>query len=161
MQRFIRSGCHQTKRKKMYRKYFRLIIFLLPFCIISCKKEKASISSGIIGTWELRTSFGGQGGVTNYQPGNGNYLKFADTTYALYSKNVLQTVGTYMIRKDSAVDWMGQTGHRIIYNHQENSIPTYITISHDTLSLWIYAYDAPSVIYKKTSYDSQIPTQDN
>jgi hypothetical protein len=52
---------------------------LLPFCIISCKKENTSVSSGIIGTCELRTSFGGQGGVTNYQPGNGTYLKFADT----------------------------------------------------------------------------------
>ena len=145
----------------MYRKYFRLIIILLPLCIISCKKEKASISSGIIGTWELRTSFGGQGGETIYQPGSGNYFKFADSTYALYSNNVLKTVGTYVIRMDSAVDWMGQTGHRIIFNHQENSIPTYGTISHDTLRLWIYAYDAPSTIYKKTSDDSKISTWGN
>ena len=66
-----------------------------------------------------------------------------------------------MIRKDSTIGWMGQTGPRIIFNNEENSIPTYITISHDTLNLWIDAYDAPSVIYKKTSDDSQFPTPDN
>lgn len=145
---------------KMYPKYFRLIVILLPLFIISCKKEKTSVSPGIIGTWELRSSFNGQGGATNYHPGNGNYFKFADTTYALYSNNVLKTVGTYKIRKDSAVDWAGQTGHRIIFNNQENSIGTYITISHDTLDLWIHAYDAPSTIFRKTSDDSQIPTPD-
>jgi hypothetical protein len=139
-------------------KHLKIVSLLLVFCVFGCKKGKTILSNSIIGTWELRTSFGGQGGQTNYQPGNGNYIKFADTTYALYSNHILKAVGTYMIRKDSAVAWMGQTGHRIIYNNQENSIPTYITISHDTLRLWIYAYDAPSTIYKKTSDDSQIQT---
>jgi len=142
-------------------KHLKIVSLLLVFCVFGCKKEKTILSNSIIGTWELRISFDGQGGQTNYQPGNGTYFKFADSTYVLYSKNVLQKVGTYMIRKDSAVDWMGHTGHRIIFNNEENSIPTYITISHDTLDLWIYAYDAPSVIYKKTSDDSQIPTPDN
>jgi len=138
-------------------KYLKLIPILLACCIFACKKERATLSNKITGTWELRTSFNGQGGGTNYQPGNGNYFKFADTTFALYSNNVLQNIGSYKIKKDSAVNWMGQTGHRIIFNNEENSIPTYITISHDTLNLWIYAYDAPSTIYKKTSDDSRIP----
>jgi len=150
-----------SQNNKMKINYLKILPLLLAFCSFACKKERTTLSNSIIGTWELRIGFGGQGGQTNYQPGNGTYFKFADSTYVLYSKNVLQKMGTYKIAMDNAVDWMGQIGHRIIFNNEENSIPTYITISHDTLDLWIHAYDAPSAIYKKTSDDSQIPTPDN
>jgi len=130
----------------MYSKYFRLIIILLPLCITSCKKEKTSVSSSIIGTWELRTGYGGWSGITNYPPGNGRYLKFSESTFEIDTNRMIVNSGTYRLVRDKFY-LTGEMGYRIIYNHEDNSVRTFVNVSHDSLSLSMDAYDGSGALY--------------
>jgi hypothetical protein len=130
----------------MYNKYFRLIIILLPLFIISCKKEKTSVSPSIIGTWELRTGYGGWSGITNYPPGNGRYLKFYESTFEIDTNGVFVNSGTYRLVRDKFY-LTGEMGYRIIYNDEDNSVRTFVNVSHDSLSLSMDAYDGSGALY--------------
>jgi hypothetical protein len=145
MQRFILSGGHSTKHK-MYRKYFRLIFILLPLYIISCKKESTSISPNLIGTWELRMEHNGWAGFTNYPPGNGHYLKFTKSTFEIDTNRVRIDSGSYRLVKEKFY-LKGEVGDRIIYNNQENYLPTFVEVLHDSLSLSEDVVDGRHALY--------------
>lgn len=104
--------------KIMYRNFFKFIFVLLSLFIISCKKESTSVSSTLIGTWELRTAYNGWVGNTNYPPGNGNYLRFTKSTFEIDTNRVLLNRGFYSIVKEK-FNLTGEMGNRIIYNHEE------------------------------------------
>ncbi|HXR84103.1 MAG TPA: hypothetical protein VN722_07335 [Hanamia sp.] len=131
---------------KMYSRYFRLIIILLPLCIISCKKEKTLVSPSIIGTWELRTLYSGWIGNTNYPAGNGNYLKFSESTFEIDTNQVLLNSGTYILVREK-FNLTGEMGYRIIYNHEDNSDRTFVVVSNDSLTLSQDAYDGGGALY--------------
>ncbi len=126
--------------------YSGVVFIFLVFLSFSCKKEKASLSQSVVGTWELRTDYNGQGGSTNYPPGNGRILKFTATAYEMYLNGQLQKSGVYELVKDSFYI-MGKTGERIIYDNEQNSIRTFVEVSEQSLFLVVDADDGPSVKY--------------
>jgi hypothetical protein len=130
----------------MYLKYFKLIFILLSLFIISCKKQSASVSSTIIGTWELRTVYNSWVGNTNYTAGNGNYLKFTKSTFEMDTNRVLENRGSYVIVKEK-FNLTGEIGNRIIYNHEENSDRIFVNVLHDSLTLSEDAYDGGGALY--------------
>ena len=130
----------------MYRKYFSFILILLPLFITSCKKESTSLSSTIIGTWELRTAYSGWVGNKNYPPGNGNYLKFTGSAFETDTNSVIANSGTYMLVKER-FNLTGEMGYRIIYNHEENSDRVFINVLNDSLTLSEDAYDGGGSLY--------------
>lgn len=130
----------------MLRKYLPQILILFTLCI-SCKKESTSVSSTLVGTWELRTVYtGGWGPNRNYPPGNGNYLKFTKSTFERDTNRVLLNSGSYSIVKEK-FNLTGKMGNRIIYNHEENSSRTFVDVSHDSLTLSEDAYDGGGALY--------------
>lgn len=102
----------------------------------------------IIGTWEMRTGYSGQGGSTDFPAGNGKIFKFTNTDYARYDSGVIQNSGTYAIVKDTS-GVTGEPGYRIIFDNQQNAIRIFITLSGNTFSLTVDAYDGPSVVYAR------------
>jgi len=77
--------------------------YLLPIFILiiaGCKKEAASLSSDIQGTWELVSSDGSWTGHQEYEPGNGNSFSFSGNTYLQKIKTgdtTYQYSGTFLI----------------------------------------------------------------
>ncbi|HEY8661645.1 MAG TPA: hypothetical protein VFF80_02610 [Bacillota bacterium] len=127
-------------------KCFSLFVILVTLILFSCKKEKTQQSQSIVGTWELRTGFNGQGGATNYPKGNGRILKFTATSYQIYSNGQILKSGTYELVKDSSYI-LGKTAQRIIYDNEQNSVRSFVEVVSATLTLTLDAYDAPSALY--------------
>lgn len=130
----------------MYRNFFKFIFILLSLFIISCKKENTSISSKLIGTWELRTIYTGWGPDKNYSAGNGNYLKFTKSTFEIDTNRVLLNSGSYSIVKEK-FNLTGKMGNRIIYNHEQNAERTFVDVEHDSLTLSEDANDGNATVY--------------
>jgi hypothetical protein len=67
--------------------YFAIFVFI---CLnFSCSKSDTAPVS-IVGDWELRVGYLGQGGQVNYPAGNGNLLHLDVTTYKSYINDTLQ-----------------------------------------------------------------------
>jgi hypothetical protein len=119
-------------------------IFMIYF--ESCKKDSSgknpSISTSIIGTWELRKTSGGMmPGEKTYPQGNGNILKFTGTSYEAYENGQLADSGKYTISEDATVEENvclefpdNQYTHRIIYDSSSFYRKNFIQISNGKLS---------------------------
>lgn len=129
----------------MHGTYLRLAIILSCFLVISCKKDRDQFPP-ISGSWELRTAYNGQGGTTNYPPGNGNLLKFTATNYQKYSNGALEKTGTYELMKYNT-KVIGGVRDRIVYDNDLNAPPVIVNLSNDSLTLSIDAYDGPGTLY--------------
>ena len=129
-------------------KSFIFLVLLAPLMLLSCKKEKAEVSQSLIGTWELRTAYNGQGGKTDYAAGNGHVLKFTATTYQVYSGGSLLKSGTYTLVKDSSY-MLGKIADRIVYDGEQNSVRSFAEIKSTNLTLTVDAYDGPSALYAR------------
>jgi nitrous oxide reductase accessory protein NosL len=75
------------------------IALLLTVVIAGCKKDtQVKVPPSIIGSWEVRASYGGIVGIANYPAGNGNILRFnSDGTYSTYLQFNLNSQGTFQI----------------------------------------------------------------
>ena len=75
-----------------------LLIFIAACCLLSCKKS--SISSGLVGKWELRRQYGGLAAYDSvYKAGNGTIFQFnRDSTYKAYNKGTLYSQGNFHIK---------------------------------------------------------------
>ena len=127
-------------------KSFIFLVLLAPLTLLSCKKEK--VSQSLIGTWELRTAYNGQGGKTDYAAGNGHLLKFTATTYQVYSGGSLLKSGMYTLVKDSSY-MLGKIADRIVYDGEQNSVRSFAEIKSTNLTLTVDAYDGPSALYAR------------
>jgi len=130
-----------------------LVIFTLSvLCLFhACKKSDDSNpgnSDSIIGTWELRISYGGQGGQTTYRPGNGTIYNFQAGAYRLFSKGWPIKKGTYKIVRDSSLSGLTD---RIVYDNEYNAIRIFEKVSNNRLLLVIDGFDAPSAEYARIS----------
>ena len=74
---------------------------LLLISVFSCKKE--TNESTIEGSWELRRVDGGNiGGLkSDYEPGNGNILKFSGAKYERYASGKLVDQGTFTLEREN------------------------------------------------------------
>ena len=78
----------------------------------------------------------------NYPSGNGNILKFTDTTYQVYLNGQLKQSGHYLIISDTTVNLntcgertASQFPNRIIYDNDSISDKKFIQISNNVLSI--------------------------
>ena len=79
--------------------------------------------------------------MKDYSSGNGNVLKFSNSTYEKYGNNNLITSGHYIIIEDASVAAevgliipSGQFTRRIIYDNDFPSRKTFIQISDNKLT---------------------------
>src|SRR6185295_7489607 len=110
-------------------KIFLGFMILLP---CGCKKDKAKDPSinltSIIGSWELRKVQNGMGPIVDYPSGNGNILKFSNSSYEKYENDTLVKSGQYTIIEDNSVVAetglgipSGQFSKRIVYDNDLTS----------------------------------------
>jgi hypothetical protein len=126
-------------------KRYTITIFLgliLVFCN-RCKKNETAknITNYVIGAWELRQAQNGMTPTINYSSGNGNILKFSNSTYEKYTNNNLIKTGYYVIIEDTSVGAevglvipSGQFNHRIVYDNDFASRKTFFQVSNDKLT---------------------------
>jgi hypothetical protein len=128
---------------KRYTAKILLGFILVLFC--GCKKDGTakdiSNSTSIVGAWEIRQAQNGMIPSIDYSPGNGNILKFSNSTYEKYTNNNLVKSGHYLLIEDNSVVAevgldipFGQFTHRIIYDTDFGSRKTFIQISNNKLT---------------------------
>jgi len=126
------------------KKYLPVIFILL--LAYSCKKGNTVKPTGLTGTWELRSDYGGiAGGTRTYPPGNGTTLQFnADSTYIRYYQFQFGDKGTYQVVKNGIA--LGQQRFDgLYYNH--STYGTEIALKGDTLTLGIDYDDMIASMY--------------
>ena len=133
--------------------YSSIILFLaLPFFLAGCNKDSTNTSNSIEGSWEL-VRISGSRPIINYPAGNGNVLKFTNSTYEAFENGSLEKRGTYTIVEDNTVETNvcldlpdDQFRDRIIYDNDNRATKSFLQISNDTLSFisGCFAVDAGS-----------------
>jgi len=127
--------------KKIY-----LLFFLVVF--ISCKKQGASPTNLISGTWELRAESNGWTGTKTYAPGNGNIYVFTADHYQIYSNGSLLKLGTYALTKKTSL-LQNKVMDAIVFDDNPTTLTMTVEVNGDQLSLAVDAYDASLSIYQK------------
>jgi len=90
------------------------------------------------------------GKATYHKPGNDTLIKFnPDSTYAFYDHNTITQSGNYTVRKDTF--YLDHTlKNRIIFEAQGPGFgDEFFDISNNQLSLFLDAYDAGGVTYRR------------
>ena len=132
----------------MKRVLFFLTVLAILLSVFSCKKD-IPVSTSLVGTWELSEDINGMTGqATHHKSGNDTIAKFSATGYEFYQKGKLVKSGTYSIKQDT-FSLSNQVKNRIIWDNEENSLRDFFDIENNQLTLFIDAYDAPSVIYRR------------
>jgi len=114
--------------KIQFMRYFIPIIglsFLLIF-FAGCQKREENRSTTLDGAWELRQI---RGNLTlNFEPGNGNVLKFNGSHYEVSSNGQITSSGTYEVVPDLTAETElgisitgGQYVNRIIFEDSTDS----------------------------------------
>jgi hypothetical protein len=134
------------------------VVTLLSSALITffaaCEKNNRDISPSITGEWEL-LRISGSRPVINYPSGNGNVIKFTNSSYESFENGRLVKTGTYTIVEDASVQAsvclvlpQEKYRNRIIYDNDYNATKKFIDVSSDTLSILsgCFATDAGSNI---------------
>jgi hypothetical protein len=130
-----------------------------------CAKDKnnqhAIDKTELAGTWELRQAQGGMMPAATYPAGNGNLLKFTQTTYERYEKGSLQKSGSYQLVSDTtAAETVGlqlpagQFNTRIVFDNDRNAQKTFVDLREGRLQVvsGFFPADGGSwQIYEKTT----------
>ncbi|MDB5020974.1 MAG: hypothetical protein JWQ28_2101 [Pedobacter sp.] len=108
-------------------------ILFITFVIVSCKKEM-SIST-LDGTWELRSVTGGQmaGASPNFEPGNGNQIKFNQQRYERYADGKLVETGKYTLSPEKREVNNDEANFSMLSN---NNFQQYIKLSSKKLVIF-------------------------
>lgn len=126
---------------------FLALLFGLFF--FSCKKNspQININEALIGSWELRQTYGGLAGTTtNYPPGNGNIIKFDGTNF-LSNSNPPASY-TYKVIQDT-FRLNGQISNRLVLNNRLDLERIFIDITNNLLSITYDAVDAGTSVYAR------------
>ena len=127
------------------RKY--LFILVAVFALIGCRKDSKSLN--LIGKWELRSTLNGLTGArTDHPAGNGSFLKFSEVRYESYFNDQLIKSGSFRIVMDRSAITEEPT-QRIIYDNETDAVKSFIRIDGNELTVWIDAYDGPSMVYER------------
>ncbi|MGZ3891614.1 MAG: hypothetical protein ACXVI9_14005 [Mucilaginibacter sp.] len=130
-------------------KYLVPVFLIFSIAFFGCKKD-VPLSAALTGTWELSLNVDGMTGhVTHHKPGNDTLMTFtADGKYSVYDHNKLTRSGIYTVKKDTYS--MDHTiKNRIIFDNAYDNTHEFFDISNNQLTLYLDAYDAPGVGYRR------------
>lgn len=138
----------------MKRLIFTTCIATLIIFFAGCKKDHNAISTSIVGTWELRSVYGGYGmGGGNYSRGNGHIVKFSKTDYQYYDSNQLKKSGTYKIvklAKETYINGDVRLSNKIIFdNDSGKTLLLRVANNHLFLYNGLVAADGTVTEYEK------------
>jgi len=128
-----------------------LLIGLLVYLLVlaSCRKNSsASLTSQLVGQWELRTLYGGQvpGIDLNFIGGNGNIWKFTNSGFERYDNGQSTGSGTYTLTKANTFN-SGVPEDAFILN-QDPTLKFHFDIIKDTLTIYVGSIPADGYIAK-------------
>jgi hypothetical protein len=109
-----------------------------------CCTKRVSTNNSLVGSWELRSWYGGYsatGGGT-LQPGNGNIYSFTGNTYRYYENNVLRDSGNYIITTGVNPN-TGDSLPAILFN---NAYKYSFSLSGDKLTMYVGTVAADGVV---------------
>lgn len=117
------------------------VLLTCSFFLPTCKKDSGNTPGIIEGNWELLRISGSRATV-NYPAGNGNLLKFTNSSYEVFENSQKVKSGTYTIIDDPSAPAAvclilpsDQYRKRIIYDDDYNASKKFFQISKDTLSI--------------------------
>ncbi|MHA6249671.1 hypothetical protein ACXYMU_17140 [Pontibacter sp. CAU 1760] len=141
----------------MTRALYIATLFCLLLLATACERAEALRAvplPDLIGTWELRSSFGGWSGLRTYQAGNGNIISFTADTYTRFDNGVRET-GRYKLVEDTSI-LTDQPITRIIF-YEGNKAASgddpfgslSVHVDADTLTIAMDVYDGNSFYYQR------------
>ncbi|MDP2413245.1 hypothetical protein [Daejeonella sp.] len=116
----------------------KIALIFIVFTSVSCDKEER-LQSKLEGTWELRHIEGGYrpaNSPSDYEPGNGNILKFDGNKFQQKYGTNPAINGTYTIIEEEAEVNGEKLSHKIDFQSDQNVIDLYFKISGGKLSLY-------------------------
>jgi hypothetical protein len=117
---------------------------LLFFFLSACKKELTT-SEKLIGTWELKTEYGGfSSTITHFPPGNGNLIEFGNNFYKKYQNGQVYESGSYTIK-----DTVWQQLHGSALGFGSSPIYYFIQIKNSVLSMTFMVIDGGGSDYRR------------
>src|SRR5689334_11796049 len=131
-------------------------ICLLFFCLIlfaGCKKDLEVFKDDLNGTWELKHFSSGWSGVREYEPGNGNTIRFSGDKYTsvvVYADTTYTTEGTFSLMKGKPA-CITEGDEQTLINFDNSSFESTISITdHElTISSTACIMDGGSSTYRK------------
>lgn len=143
----------------MARALYLSTLFFLLLLATACERAEALRVvplPDLIGTWELRSSFGGWSGLKTYEAGNGNIIAFTADTYTRFDNGVKKT-GKYKLVEDTSI-LTDQPITRILF-YEGNKMASgsdqlgslYVHVDADTLTIAMDVYDGNSFYYHKVN----------
>lgn len=128
----------------------KIALIFIMITSVSCAKEER-LQSKLEGSWELRHIEGGYIPVNSpvdYEPGNGNILKFEGNKFQQLSGTQPGISGTYIIIKEEAKLSGENLSYKINLQSDKNLIDPFFKISGGKLML--YVGDIPADGYVST-----------
>jgi hypothetical protein len=135
----------------MKRALYYLLLLTIIGTVYGCKKDKIPVSNSLAGTWELSMDVNGMTGyVTHHKPGNDTLMTFtADGSYSFYNHKTLTRSGKYTVRQDTSYLY-NALKTRIIFDYEDSGFTRqFFDINNNQLSLFLDAYDAGGVVYRR------------
>jgi hypothetical protein len=130
------------------RRYLQLLLLpVIVTCFFACHKDKQT-APNIVGTWELRQTFGGTTGYATFAPGNGHTYTFnADGSFTQYAgKDTLLNQGSYTI-KVGGTQVQGVTYNLLLLNGAQSGPE--IQVQDTTMLLGLQYNNEPGGYYAK------------
>ena len=128
----------------MRRALFIICVGTMITVLACCKNdsiEKNKEENTIVGTWELRQAQTGMMPTVNYNPGNGNILKYTDVNYEMFTNGVLTKSGTFVLVNDTTaqatvgiVVTAGQFTDRIVYDNDLTAPKKFLQVVNNKLT---------------------------
>ena len=142
------------------RQTFLLLVMLSTLTpMTSCEDDSSSpdITTLIIGEWELRKSYNGQGMETEFSAGNGNIYRFSESKYERYENGILVEEGVYrLVEETSSIS--KETISRLLFDDEIDNPDDHLRISievvNNNLIIAVDANDGPSSVYDKINEQS-------
>jgi hypothetical protein len=116
----------------------KIALILMVITSVSCDKEER-LQSKLEGTWELRHIEGGYrpaNSPSDYEPGNGNILKFDGNKFQYKYGTNPAINGTYTIIEEETNVNGDNLSHKIDFQSDQNIGDPYFKISGGKLSLY-------------------------
>lgn len=113
----------------------RLLVCLMVIAFAGCKKEINALNNELQGTWELTKAFSGWGGLSEYEPGNGNTIQFSGNSF---TQKIITQDSTYTIQGNFSI-YQGKpcemAEETTLIKFSDEGIPNTLTIESDQLTI--------------------------